>query len=157
MSILNITQIAEKDAKRIVEKLNEYLANMQVHYSNLRGYHWHVEGKPFFVLHEKFEEMYDATAERIDEVAERILMLEGTPTRFFSDIEKLSTIKQAKKAAKIEDIMDQLKEEFATLIKLEREVIDLASELGDEVTADLITGYLAEQEKMVWMFSAFNR
>ena len=35
-------------------------------------------------------------------------------------------------------------------------VIELANEAGDDVTADLMTGYLKEQEKMVWMLVAFS-
>jgi starvation-inducible DNA-binding protein len=42
------------------------------------------------------------------------------------------------------------------LIGEERKVIELANEAGDDVTADLMTGYLKEQEKMVWMLVAFS-
>ena len=38
----------------------------------------------------------------------------------------------------------------------ERKVIELANEAGDDVTADLMTGYLKDQEKMVWMLVAFS-
>ena len=38
----------------------------------------------------------------------------------------------------------------------ERKVIELANEAGDDVTADLMTSYLKEQEKMVWMLVAFS-
>ncbi|WP_373721577.1 ferritin-like domain-containing protein, partial [Bacteroides heparinolyticus] len=38
----------------------------------------------------------------------------------------------------------------------ERKLIELAGEAGDDVTADLMTGYLKEQEKLVWMLVAFS-
>jgi starvation-inducible DNA-binding protein len=38
----------------------------------------------------------------------------------------------------------------------ERKLIQLADEANDVVTADLLTGYLKEQEKMVWMLVAFS-
>lgn len=38
----------------------------------------------------------------------------------------------------------------------ERKLIDLAAEAYDDVTADLMTGYLREQEKLVWMLVAFS-
>ena len=49
------------------------LADLQVFYSNLRGFHWNVKGHGFFVLHSKYEELYNDAAEKVDEVAERIL------------------------------------------------------------------------------------
>ncbi len=53
--------------------------------------------------------------------------------------------------------MDHIPRELtATLIGEERKVIELANEAGDDVTADLMTGYLKEQEKMVWMLVAFS-
>ena len=38
----------------------------------------------------------------------------------------------------------------------ERKLIELAEEANDVVTADMLTGYLKEQEKMVWMLVAFS-
>jgi starvation-inducible DNA-binding protein len=42
------------------------------------------------------------------------------------------------------------------LISAERKLIDAANEANDVVTADMLTGYLKEQEKMVWMLTAFS-
>jgi len=64
---------------RVVEKLNQLLINYQVHYQNLRLFHWNVKGPFFFILHEKFEELYNEAALKIDEVAERVLALNGIP------------------------------------------------------------------------------
>ena len=43
-----------------------------------------------------------------------------------------------------------------TLIAQEREVLRLAADAGDEVTVALMSDYLKEQEKTVWMLVAFN-
>ena len=64
---------------RTIEKLNKLLSDYQIHYQNLRGFHWNIKGKSFFTLHSVFEKYYDQAAERVDEIAERILMLGGTP------------------------------------------------------------------------------
>lgn len=63
---------AEKSA-RVAEGLNELLANFQMYYQNLRGFHWNVKGNRFFVLHAKFEELYNDAVEKVDELAERVL------------------------------------------------------------------------------------
>ena len=44
---------------------------------------------------------------------------------------------------------------FKNLIAQERKLIDLANDAHDDVTADLMTGYIAAQEKTVWMLLAF--
>jgi starvation-inducible DNA-binding protein len=45
---------------------------------------------------------------------------------------------------------------YKILIEKERKLIDLANDANDVVTADMLTGYLKEQEKMVWMFVALS-
>ena len=54
------------------------------------------------------------------------------------------------------DAVSNILETYGYLIGEERKIIELANEAGDDVTADLMTGYLKEQEKMVWMLVAFS-
>ena len=49
----------QKKSAKLAEKLNILLANYQVFYMNVRGYHWNITGPNFFELHAKFEEIYD--------------------------------------------------------------------------------------------------
>jgi len=46
-------------------------------------------------------------------------------------------------------------ETLSLLIEEEREVLALAQEGGDEVTAALMSDYLKSQEKTVWMIVSF--
>ena len=55
--------IGIKPSNEVVNGLSQLLADFQVHYANLRGFHWNIKGKSFFVLHEKFESMYNDAAE----------------------------------------------------------------------------------------------
>lgn len=64
-----------EQSKKEIELLNSLLANFQIYYQNLRGFHWNVKGNRFFVLHAKFEELYNDAIEKVDELAERILTL----------------------------------------------------------------------------------
>lgn len=142
-------------ANKVVDKLNLLLSNIQISYMNVRGFHWNIIGKHFFKLHEKFEEVYDDLNEKADEVAERILMLEGQPVHAFSEYLKIAEIKEK---TNISSDMATIKELLATLIilmKNERDVLSLAAENGDDGTVDLMTGYISEQEKTIWMLNAF--
>jgi starvation-inducible DNA-binding protein len=41
------------------------------------------------------------------------------------------------------------------LLKKQREILDLSDEIGDEGTNALMSDYIREQEKLVWMYSAY--
>ena len=50
MKTLNYTHLEEKGANTIVLSLQQLLADFQIHYANLRGFHWNIKGHGFFVL-----------------------------------------------------------------------------------------------------------
>lgn len=156
MTTLNYINLNETRVVNVVSALHQLLADFQVHYTNLRGFHWNIKGHGFFVLHEKFESMYDDVAEKIDEIAERILMLGGTPTNKFSEYLKVTKIKEVSDVCCGSEAITNILETYKCLIAEERKIIGLANDAADDVTADLMTGYLQEQEKMVWMLTAFS-
>lgn len=139
----------------MVEKLNPYLSSVQIMYMNVRGYHWNIVGKQFFALHAKFEEIYDRLNEMADEIAERILMLDGKPLHSFSEYIKVSSVKERLNLSSAEDTIKALLDDTAKLLEAEREILAMASENDDEGTVSLISDYIGEQEKMIWMFNAF--
>jgi len=151
---MNSIGLKEDYKKKMVEKLNAHLSSVQISYMNVRGYHWNITGKQFFALHEKFEEIYNSLNEMADEIAERILMLGGAPLHSFSDYIKISTIKERLKVSSAEDTVQALLSDTAQLLKMEREILSFASENEDEGTASLVSDYIGEQEKMIWMFNA---
>ena len=92
---------------------------------------------------------------KVDEVAERILTLGHTPLHTFSDYTSLSTVKEAKNVSNGKEAMQSILDAFRTLIALQRKIADAASEAGDEGTNAQMSDYIREQEKMVWMYSAY--
>jgi starvation-inducible DNA-binding protein len=78
----------------LATQLNDLLANYQLFYMNVRGFHWNIRGDKFFELHAKFEELYTDVLLKIDEIAERILTLGYTPLHTYSDYLKQSHIKE---------------------------------------------------------------
>ena len=94
MKTLDYLQLNASATDNVVKSLQQLLADFQVYYTNLRGFHWNIQGPDFFVLHSKFEDLYNDAAEKIDEIAERILTLGGVPANKFSDYLKISKIKE---------------------------------------------------------------
>ena len=54
MKTLDYLHLNEKKVADVVSALHQLLADFQVHYTNLRGFHWDIKGHGFFVLHGKF-------------------------------------------------------------------------------------------------------
>lgn len=142
-------------SKTLAEKLNLLLANYSVFYQNTRGAHWNIKGEKFFELHLKFEELYTDLILKIDEVAERILTLGHAPAHCFSEYERISEIKESQQVTdgllSVKDILNS----FRVVISLQREILILAADAGDEGTNALMSDYIRAQEKLVWMYSAF--
>ncbi|MBL3658912.1 Dps family protein [Fulvivirga sediminis] len=141
--------------KEIIDKLNALLANYQIYYQNLRGFHWNIQGKHFFQLHAKFEELYLDSAQKIDTIAERILTIEGKPLHAFDDYIATATIKAKKDVHDGEGAVSGIIEDLNNIVSYEREIKELAAEAGDDATEDLMTGFIDEQEKTLWMMKAW--
>ena len=143
-------------SKILAEKLNILLGNYSVFYQNVRGYHWNIKGEKFFELHAKFEELYNDLLLKIDEVAERILTLGYAPNHRYSDYNKISSVVESAEVSDGEKAVKNILESFKTVIRLQRELLDLSDDANDEGTNALMSDYIREQEKLVWMYSAFS-
>lgn len=155
MKNLNAIGLDSKKAAQLAEKLNELLADYSLFYQNTRGSHWNIKGDKFFELHIKFEELYNDLLVKIDEVAERILTLGHSPNHNFSKYINISTIKESMKVSDASEAVQDILNSYQSIILLQREILLLAAEAGDEGTNALMSDYIRMQEKSVWMYSAF--
>lgn len=151
----NSIGIEVEKATELADQLNKLLANYQLFYQNLRGLHWNIKGKEFFELHLKFEELYNDAVLKVDEIAERILTLEHTPIHTFSDYIATSTIKEAKNITEGNEGVAIVLENFKQLIVLERSILSLSDEAEDEGTNSLMSDYISQTEKTVWMLKSY--
>ncbi len=142
-------------SKKLAGKLDLLLANFQLMYINTRGFHWNIKGEKFFELHLKFEELYTDLQIKIDEVAERILTLGYTPSHSYTDYLKMAAIKEKKNISDGKIAVQSVLESFGILLKIEREVLSISADADDEGTNALMSDYIRQQEKSVWMYSSF--
>ncbi|WP_299104755.1 Dps family protein [uncultured Tenacibaculum sp.] len=146
----------DKDqTEKLINELNLLLANFQVYYQNLRGVHWNIKGKNFFELHVKFEELYTDAQEKVDLIAERILTLQGTPLHTFEDYVNLSKVKVGKNVTNDEESVKLVVSSISELLKVEREILELSDEANDEGTNSMMSDFISEQEKTLWMMNAW--
>lgn len=147
--------LSEEKSQLLSAQLNTLLANYQILYINTRGFHWNIKGQNFFELHLKFEELYTNLQLKIDEVAERILTLGYTPLHSYSDYLKKSQISETTGISNGQEAMKEILSAFKTIISLQREILNLAADATDEGTNALMSDYIREQEKLVWMYNAY--
>ena len=156
MKTIEVTGMNANNVSKVVSGLSMLLANLQVHYTNLRNLHWNVKGKGFFVLHEKYEELYNDVAGKIDEVAERMLQLDATPEHRFSVYLKQAQVAEIDVVSYGKQGLGYVIDVLKVLIAQEREILSSASQAGDEVTVSMMSDYLKEQEKLAWMLAAWS-
>jgi len=145
----------EAKSKPLAEGLNNLLADYMMFYQNTRGLHWNIKGEKFFELHLKFEELYTNLLLKIDEVAERILTLGGIPLHTFADYESYAKIKSLRNVADGRQGVESILEAFETIIILQRELLNLSADANDEGTNAMMSDYIREQEKLVWMYASY--
>lgn len=155
MATLNQIGLDKSASKALSEKLNQLLANYQIFYMNARGFHWNIKGEKFFELHLKFEELYNDSLIKIDEIAERILTLGFTPLHTYGDYMGLSKIKEAKNISNGVEAVAQILKGYEVLLPLERELLEMSGDSNDEGTNALMSDYIREQEKLIWMYTAY--
>ncbi|HHQ4644054.1 TPA: Dps family protein [Aeromonas veronii] len=142
-------------SQALAAELNKLLASYQILYMNVRGFHWNIRGNQFFELHLKFEEIYNDLLLKVDALAERILTLDGVPMHSFSEYLKVSAIPEQKGLHDGRDCVESLLESFRELLVAQRRILGQAAEAGDEGTASILSDYVQQQEKLVWMLRAY--
>ncbi|NAS11573.1 Dps family protein [Poritiphilus flavus] len=152
---LNSIGLKAKESIDLAKGLNELLANFQQYYMNLRGIHWNIKGKQFFDLHQKFEELYTDTNQKVDEIAERILTLGGVPYHTFEDYLGNSQISVGKNITGDEEAVQLIVDSLKQLLILERRILVASDEANDEGTNAMMSDFITEQEKTVWMMKAW--
>jgi len=153
---LNILGLPVEESEVIAAELNILLSNFQVYYQNLRGIHWNIRGKRFFQLHVKFEELYNDAQAKIDLVAERVLTLGSTPLHTFEDYIANNKITVGKNVSKDTEAVHLVMASLADLLQIERVILDESAKIGDEGTNSMMSDFIAEQEKTIWMMKAWS-
>ena len=152
---LNSIGLDTKKTEELAKDLNILLANFQLYYQNLRGIHWNIKGRAFFDLHVKFEELYTDANVKVDEIAERILTLGATPLHTFEDYTKAAKVPVGKNISKDDKAVQLIVDSLSELLKIERSILEASGEANDEGTNSMMSDFITEQEKTVWMMKAW--
>jgi starvation-inducible DNA-binding protein len=144
-----------KETEGLVNDLNILLSNYQIYYQNLRGLHWNIKGKRFFDLHVKFEEFYNDSQIKIDSIAERVLTLGGNPLHTFEDYIIHNKLSVGKNISNDEKAVELILHSLGALLLIERKILNDSDAINDEGTNSMMSDFIAEQEKTMWMLKAW--
>lgn len=154
MENLNHIGLENDKVAQLAKALNHLLSQYQIFYMNVRGFHWNIQGEKFFELHAQFELLYTNLQLKIDEIAERILTLGHTPSHSFKAYLAEAEVEPAENVHAWRPAVESVLHAFKKIILIQRSILDQSAEIGDEGSNALMSDYIREQEKSVWMFSA---
>ena len=106
-------------------------------------------------MHVKFEELYTDANIKVDEIAERILTLGETPLHTFEDYSEKAQVKVGKNVSEDDKAVRLIVDSLTELLKIERTILEKSGDANDEGTNSMMSDFIAEQEKTVWMMKAW--
>ncbi|TYL36655.1 DNA starvation/stationary phase protection protein [Natronococcus pandeyae] len=144
----NELRLEQDKAEQIVDALNTELSNAYVLYHQLKKHHWVVEGAEFLPLHEFFEEAYENVEEAADIIAERAQALGGVPVSGPANQQERATVEfEGEDVYDIRTMMQNDLEMYGEIISSLRDSIELADNLGDYATAEILREILVTTEE----------
>jgi DNA-binding ferritin-like protein len=141
-------RIDQDKAAQIIDALNTDLADTYVLYHQLKKHHWNVEGAEFRDLHIFLGEAAERLEEGADRIAERAQALGGTPVSSMANLQEHATVEPEDED--VYDIRTSLDHDlgiYGDMIESLRDHIELATNLGDPATAQILREILVEVEE----------
>ena len=135
-------------AEQIVDALNTYLAATYVLYHQLKKHHWNVEGAEFRDLHLFLGDAAGNAEEAADEIAERLQAIGGAPVAGPAAIAEAAPVESEDED--VYDIRTSLENDLETygdIIEMLRDHVELATDLGDHATAEILREILVQTEE----------
>jgi len=135
-------------AEQVIDALNTDLAATYVLYHQLQKHHWNVEGPEFRDLHLFLGEASEHAEEFADELAERAQALGGVPHASMTTLSEAAPVDPEDED--VYDIRTSLGndlEMYGDIIETLREHVELATDLGDHATAEILRQNLVQVEE----------
>lgn len=149
---INATQRDE-----VAKGLSRLLADTYTLYLKTHGFHWNVTGPMFNTLHLMFETQYTELWTATDVIAERIRSLDAFAPGSYSELGKLTSLKESTGVPGAKEMIAQLLEGNETVARTARSLFKAAENANDEATMDLLTQRLQVHEKTAWMLRSLLR
>ena len=143
--------IDENQRKEIAAGLSKFMADTYTLYLKTHNFHWNVTGPMFQTLHLMFELHYNELWLAIDVIAERIRARGFPAPGSYSELSKLTSIREDAGVPQAEDMIRALVAGHEAVIKTARSLFPVVEKAQDQSTLDLLTQRMQLHEKTAWM------
>jgi starvation-inducible DNA-binding protein len=139
---------------KVIQLLNERLADCIDLQTQAKQAHWNVKGPNFIALHELFDQINGAVEDYVDEIAERVVQLGGVAEGTARMVARRSSLAEYPAAVDGRGHVEALSTALAAFGRSARKAIDQTNELGDLDTADIFTEVSRGIDKGLWFVEA---
>lgn len=151
-----LNSVPEPVRAQLVALLNQHLASAMDLYLRSKNAHWNVKGATFYALHQLFDQAATYAAESADDLAERAAALGGRAEGTAEAAHLRSSLPppaEAPPVAGSANVTD-LATDLAAFVNVSRAHIEVAIDLGDQATADLLIKITRDGDKILWFLEA---
>lgn len=149
---METTEVAADTA--VVTGLESVIADSYSLMAQTHLAHWNVEGTDFFQLHVAFQGQYEELFTAIDDIAEHLRTLEAYAPGGLEMLSEISAVKPMKKRESSKDFVAGLVAANEAVVASCAKTRDLAADLGDKETEDLMIARVQVHNKNIWMLKS---
>jgi DNA-binding ferritin-like protein len=152
----NNLRLDTEKAEQVIDALNTDLAATYVLYHQLRKHHWNVEGAEFRDLHLFLGNAAESAEEAADEIAERVQAIGGVPVSGPAAMEEHAPVEfEGEDVYDIRSSLENDLEMYGDLIETVRDHVELAENLGDHATGQMLREELVDLEEFAHTIDHF--
>ena len=142
----------EKIRSKMVDKLNQLLADSSAIRDMYKKHHWQVGGPTFYQLHLLFDKHFDEQVEIVDTIAERIQLLGGVTIAMGGDVAQVTKIPAPPRGREEVPVqISRLLEGHRIIMQECHDIAEAADKAGDDGTNDLVVSdVLRTNELQSW-------
>ncbi|MFT6105913.1 MAG: starvation-inducible DNA-binding protein [Rickettsiales bacterium] len=140
--------------KNVSDYLKVALADSYVLYLKTQNYHWNVTGPNFQSFHTMFEGQYNDLFAAVDLIAERIRALGEKAPGTYAKYMELTNIQEGNEELDANSMVKDLSDSQDIIVKTLTNVLKEAQNVGDEVTAGMVTDRIEAHQKNAWMLKS---
>ncbi len=137
---------------KMVEQLNQLLADSIMIRDMYKKHHWQVAGPTFYQLHLLFDKHFEEQVELVDTIAERIQLLGGVSIAMGGDVAEVTKVPRPPRGKEEVPVqISRLLEAHKIIITRCLDISEAADDAGDQGTNDLVVSdILRPNELQSW-------
>lgn len=141
--------------RKLIDLLRVIVADTYALVGQTHVCHWNVRGPSFFSLHGAFEVQYNELFLAVDEVAERLRAKGSLAPGGLGNLSKMAQMREIEEDSTATQMVEHLLQCHEKILNDLKTARDIAGEIDDCETEDLMIARIQVHEKTIWMLKSF--